>query len=65
MSSITAVWPLWWWAIYFAQFMVDILPLLTRLQRGAAGLPTTAISPQQHEHLLPSHEIDLGLPARW
>lgn len=50
----------WQWTIYFGQFMVYILLLLTQLQRGAA----TVIFPQQHEHPLPRHEIDLGLQAR-
>lgn len=54
----------WQWTIYFGQFMVYILLLLTQLQRGAAGFPTTVIFPQQHEHPLPRHEIDLGLQAR-
>lgn len=38
------------WTVCFAQFTVHILLLLTHLQRGAAGLPTTAIPPS----LLPS-----------
>lgn len=40
-----AVLPLRQWTVRFGQFMVHILLLLTCLQRGAAGLPTTAIFP--------------------
>lgn len=51
--------------VYSGQFTLQILLLLTRLQRGGTGLPATALpSPPSSHPPLPRHEIDLGLQAR-